>query len=106
MTHSVVNNAGDWPPHPLAVQTYPVAGTDGFGNPVNTGQFQTVGHISIVPELWPNWLRLNYAQAPMWTWPAAPTECGGEVHVFTCEHARCCRCGETRRVGKRKDCQS
>jgi len=39
----------------------------------------------------------NIVTVPSWTyntWPAPPTECGGDVHVFPCSRCMTCKCGK------------
>jgi hypothetical protein len=63
--------------------------TDSTNYPLGTFDYWSV------PE--PNLCRFDLP-APMWTitYPAAPTECSGDVHVFPCKKCGECKCGKAK----------
>jgi hypothetical protein len=52
---------------------------------------QTVGNVTSDNTYWP------YANPYFYTWPSTPTQCGGYVHVWACEHTTKCKCGKAER---------
>jgi hypothetical protein len=67
--------------------------------PVSGTVTGTVGNVTIWPNTAPN------------TWPTTttystwPTFCGGNLHVWGCDHQAVCRCGKVSRVVQPPTCE-